>query len=102
MTKKQQVQLQRLERQLWEDHRAVLEVPAGLPQDLKLELLRSVFAEIVPSRDFQEQRRRHPEKIFHLHVCAGVCPACTFQPFCSPERMAAQQALLGEAMEEAF
>ncbi len=101
MTKKKQTQLQRLERQLWEDHRTVLEAPAGMPQDLKLKLLQSVFAEIVPSRDFQEQRRRHPEKIFHLHVCTGLCPACTFQPFCSPERQGRQKALLAEALAEA-
>jgi hypothetical protein len=102
MTRKQQTQLQRLERQLWEDHRAVLEVPAGLPPDLRLAMLRSVFAKIVPSADFQEQRRRHPEKIFHLHVCTGICPACTFQTFCRPEKMAARKAELGRAMGEAF
>jgi hypothetical protein len=102
MTKRQQNEVRRLERQLWEEHRTVLEVPPGLPNELKLKLLRSVFRDLLPSTDFQVQRRRHPEKTVHVHFCTGFCPACTYQPYCSPEKMATEKARLAEALAEAF
>ena len=60
-----------------------------------------MFAEIVPSRDFQEQRRQHPEKIFHLHVCTG------FTRLAPSSRSAARNGTelegpAGEALAEAF
>ena len=102
MTKRNQHELRRLERQLMEENRAVVELPPGMPRELQLEILRGVFREILPSEDFQKQRQLHGDKIVHIHLCTGICPVCTFRPFCSPERVAAQKAQLGEAMAELY
>ncbi|MBP7864440.1 MAG: hypothetical protein KA419_00710 [Acidobacteria bacterium] len=78
-------QLERIETKLRKKYRAVLELPPGVPEPLRLKVLKQQYKEI--RREWndpeeREMRQLFPDTVLHITGCAASCPDCEMLPWC--------------------
>lgn len=82
-------QLERIEEKLRKKYRAVLELPPGVPEALRLKVLKRQYKEI--RREWndpeeKEMRRLFPDAVLHVTGCTADCPDCELLPWCTVGR----------------
>jgi hypothetical protein len=95
MSAKIEKELKRLEEKLWREFRAVLDIPEGVPAELRLDLLRETYEDIRQDAEFREMQEMFPGEFTTVGYCSGWCPECAIVRWCdfageqfSPEDMA--------------
>ncbi len=75
-------ELRLMETKLWSDLRAILCLPAGVPPELRLQLLNEVYEDEQRTDSCREVHTLHREGITTIHICSGWCPECPILRWC--------------------